>query len=438
MEKTEIINKLYGIRAALSLISKIKKETEDDIAKKQKEVDSNVLKISKEIDSQGEHIESTNAKIKELTNRRDKLKKNLKAEEIDRHYEYDYEGCYDSYGEVLMKFWKFWEEIDESKGVLRLILHLLVCLAGGIVVASLGYPFGANITGTFGTIPGIVRSAFVALGCLIGLFFVLPLFYSLFYICVFVPIARARRRSKNKKDSIKYREHANQQYEKSKEELEKVEKELEEARAKAAPIVKEAKDKIDAQNKEISKLKNDGGTYAMVSTNSMKTISMNIHEAAVKEYGDVLDSRDWKYLDYIIFVFETGRADTIKEALGVLDQRIQTNEIIESIGQATAVVSSQISRSSKEICQYVSISAQRICDTTLNSAIATVKAVGMVNQSVIGLSGDVANLQSSVNTSMTKLVNTQSMTNALIEQSNVSSERLVKDYEYINNLRMTR
>lgn len=37
-------------------------------------------------------------------------------------------------------------------------------------------------------------------------------------------------------------------------------------------------------------------------------------------YGDILDSRDWDKLDKIIYLLETHRADTVKEALQLIDR----------------------------------------------------------------------------------------------------------------------
>ncbi|MDE7082381.1 MAG: hypothetical protein K2O89_01595 [Clostridia bacterium] len=42
-------------------------------------------------------------------------------------------------------------------------------------------------------------------------------------------------------------------------------------------------------------------------------------------YGDILNYRDWDKLDMIIYLLETYRADTIKEALQLIDREQQSN-----------------------------------------------------------------------------------------------------------------
>ena len=40
-------------------------------------------------------------------------------------------------------------------------------------------------------------------------------------------------------------------------------------------------------------------------------------------YGDIINYRDWDKLDMIIYLLETYRADTIKEALRIIDREQQ-------------------------------------------------------------------------------------------------------------------
>lgn len=46
----------------------------------------------------------------------------------------------------------------------------------------------------------------------------------------------------------------------------------------------------------------------------------DVKKALDNSYGDILDSRDWDKLDKIIYLLETHRADTVKEALQLIDR----------------------------------------------------------------------------------------------------------------------
>ena len=59
--------------------------------------------------------------------------------------------------------------------------------------------------------------------------------------------------------------------------------------------------------------------------------------------------RDWKYTDTLIYYFETGRADSVKEALQHLDREIQTNEIIKTIERSTNYICNTIRACTREI-----------------------------------------------------------------------------------------
>lgn len=70
------------------------------------------------------------------------------------------------------------------------------------------------------------------------------------------------------------------------------------------------------------------------------------------EFCAVLDFRDWQNIDLIIFYFETGRADSLKEALGLVDRERQTERIVDSIARAT-----------REICKTISMASMSINNT---------------------------------------------------------------------------
>ena len=64
---------------------------------------------------------------------------------------------------------------------------------------------------------------------------------------------------------------------------------------------------------------------------------------------DIIDPRDWKYVDTLIFYFETGRVDTMKEALQHLDHEIHTQQIVQTIVHATQYLAETIRASVQQI-----------------------------------------------------------------------------------------
>lgn len=105
---------------------------------------------------------------------------------------------------------------------------------------------------------------------------------------------------------------------------------------------------IDTLRKEIKKLGGDR-INAVAEYNTEKDIVVpvvkSMFDALLNQYSSLLDSRDWKNLDLIIFYLETGRADTIKEALSHVDRQNQMDRLTEAINEASATICKTLERS---------------------------------------------------------------------------------------------
>lgn len=77
-------------------------------------------------------------------------------------------------------------------------------------------------------------------------------------------------------------------------------------------------------------------------------------------YRGIIHRSDWENLDYIIYVFVTGRADNLKEALYMVDGQRSAEMIVKSIGMAASYLASNISSSISSIKYEISQSASRI------------------------------------------------------------------------------
>ncbi len=87
-------------------------------------------------------------------------------------------------------------------------------------------------------------------------------------------------------------------------------------------------EKTDYQRKTIP-LYNDAISIAKA---MITTLELNL----------VLDPRDWENLDLVIFYMETGRADSIKEALQLVDKEKQTAAIINAVEKASLEIQGTI------------------------------------------------------------------------------------------------
>lgn len=116
-----------------------------------------------------------------------------------------------------------------------------------------------------------------------------------------------------------------------------------------------------------------------------------LYSVLEREFSALLDPRDWKYTDLVIFYFETGRAETMKEALQLVEREVQTQRIVGAI----------------------EIASERVC-RTITTAAATISAQLNVISAQLGA-----------------VIRQQEMQNALLAKASTTSEQLMSDVQYI-------
>lgn len=137
-----------------------------------------------------------------------------------------------------------------------------------------------------------------------------------------------------------------------------------------------------------------------------------MYSSLANVFSYLVDERDWANLDYLIYAIETGRADTIKEALQLLDREKQTDRIVAAIQAA-----------SREIAQLL-VSGFTALSNQISSGIA------MLSQQIQANSYQTAQLSAR----MSQIADAQTLNNALLEKANESSEQLVTDAHRIVEL----
>ncbi|MBQ7761085.1 MAG: hypothetical protein IJ400_03410 [Clostridia bacterium] len=95
--------------------------------------------------------------------------------------------------------------------------------------------------------------------------------------------------------------------------------------------------------------------------------SISLHNALISEYSSTLDQRDWSNIDLIIYNVETGRADTLKEALQQVDNYRNTEKIVGAIKTATQAICNTISMEQDRMIRLVNN-----CTDAVNSRLSTI------------------------------------------------------------------
>lgn len=170
-------------------------------------------------------------------------------------------------------------------------------------------------------------------------------------------------------------------------------------------IVQDAKAKLPEL---IEKVKAADKKYTEM-TEWIMPMCKKIYNALVVNYSELLDVRDWKYLDLVIFAIETRRADSIKEALVFVDGEVRTERITSTIENAA-----------KQICETISISMAALQNTMVNCC-------NSINAHITAVGGELS-------AKLDRAISATEMSNALLAKSNISSERLLNQVTSIKEI----
>ena len=168
-------------------------------------------------------------------------------------------------------------------------------------------------------------------------------------------------------------------------------------------------------------------TQKDLSINLVKTV----YDALITNYSTLLDPRDWKNIDFIIFYYETGRVDTIKEALIHVDKQRQTDTIAKAIKQASVEISSTINTSMATLRSDLNSCFGALSTQLDKSMQIQLQALQQSNSAIGALSGSVGELGSKLQATLGQLGNEQALTNALLDKVATSSDTLVNDLNYV-------
>lgn len=216
-----------------------------------------------------------------------------------------------------------------------------------------------------------------------------------------------------------------------------LQKRIEEESGKSKQDLKDAKARLsqatadcDSAQKALKIVSKD---YEKVKSVSTK-LSQDMYNALVAQFKSVLDIRDWEHIDLIIFNFETGRADTLKEALQQVDRRVQTDEIIEAIESAGSSIAATINVTMRELRSDLNKSFNRLSEQLAIQHAEQMTALGNINRNIERTNESIAKLQSATENNGKTLENISSaanLNNALIAKIGYDSMSLMDDVNYM-------
>lgn len=221
---------------------------------------------------------------------------------------------------------------------------------------------------------------------------------------------------------------------------------------------KEEKANIKSTEKSIRELKNELASYQLEKNASKKILdkyvaianekravfekdrtrltklSQDMYDRLVAQFKTVLDIRDWQHIDLVIFYFETGRADTLKEALQQVDRKVQTDEIIDAIKTAGQNISSTIRMSMNELRGDLNRSFAKLSVQLADQHREQMNALSNISGNIEKTNESLAKLQQTSEKngeSIEKLTSAANLNNALIAKIGYDSMSLMDDVNYM-------
>ena len=146
--------------------------------------------------------------------------------------------------------------------------------------------------------------------------------------------------------------------------------------------------------------------------------------ALCEQFSPVLDMRDWKYLDLVLFYLETRRADTLKEALQQVDTEVRARRLAGTIKEAMAQLQDTVS------IGFVSIrGAIETCSAKLSAQLASQHSE--LSAQLASQHEQTSAQLAQANAQLSQLTDAAHIGNALQAKANVTSEQLMHDIHYI-------
>lgn len=387
--KAEILQKLYNIRAGLSAVSVQRDEIarrEDEISKTKEQINSNYNAYVAKRQSLEKEIEETERGLNGLTS-------NLLRYETEL-----YEKNNAKNPKAHFKHWKKEQKqkrfyVDRPGAFIFFFIGIALFIAGVILFIS------AAATG-----------------------FEKADYHLLFIPCIYagIPISIVCGIKAFRHHGVRFYSYSSC----SKEDYERYYKDLEK-RVRELTLM-QRRTQLHLNTSE-SNLKNFANTQTYTSpTLQAKVTSLStsipvviayanhMYDVVVKEYGNFLSVSDWQNLDYIIYLFETSRADTIKESLILLDEMKRHDMLMKAMGHIASTIRAGFGELNSTMMRGFSMMSSQ-----LESMSSQMDSIRSAQQNSNALLGD--------------LGKKMDVYNALCAKANTTSETMMKDVDYIKS-----
>lgn len=169
--------------------------------------------------------------------------------------------------------------------------------------------------------------------------------------------------------------------------------------------------------------------------------SIAIKSALNEQFDAIISEADWENVDLLIFYLNTGRADSLKEALLLVDRQRQTDQIVHAINSAADYVSNTMRENTYRLAMSMSRCFGRLSEQIADNHRELLSEVRATSSAIQKLGGGIDSLgerlgqlsdgiESQSRDQRAALESVESLNRALISQADKSSYDLIKELRY--------
>ncbi|MBQ7338538.1 MAG: hypothetical protein IJW40_08820 [Clostridia bacterium] len=402
-EKDELIGQFYALRAGLSAIAQETQEIheiEEKIYETKGAVGGRIEDIEDETEEEIDSIQQT------VWQEESKLR--LAQKFVDRAREER-----DSYIEV--------GAIKRHKSEVKGIKANIGCFSWVIIFCCISWV----CTGIAVIVEGSIEDGLMIFAGGLGLLLVLGI----------IKACKSHRLKINYLDE-KYRKNAEwvnecmRQVDEQKENVDAAKRELSQKQSELTEITTKKKQLMaELQALEI---KRDTQVLPM-RTGNVKQITAAMHQ----QFDHLVTEADWQNVDLLIFYLETGRADSLKEALLLVDQQRQTDQIVEVAGVATQHIASAVHTASMRLGAALYSGFRDLGARIDQNHRKILSSIDQHNATMADLGERIGDLtrqvqaQGDIMARQTQsLIDAERLNGALLEKANQNSDELMRELRY--------
>ena len=196
-----------------------------------------------------------------------------------------------------------------------------------------------------------------------------------------------------------------------------------------------AKNKMDIYMGEIDTFKAKFATEIIPTCTS---VAQSVKKAMLETSMGIITETDWANIDLLIFYLETGRADSLKEALQLVDKQRQTdqiayaiheasNHIVNTLGERLNKLGGIIQAGFTGLAKQIQFNHNEAMSTMQHSFSSLEYSINVGNQE---MSEKLSNIQASIKAEGERLANVEQLNASLLKKANESSDNLMYELRY--------